>query len=97
MADDFRLRTILPSCMYGTLPLAEILPEVAEVGGEHLDIWPRIHGNQREQVEEMGHEAFGDLLDAHDVRLGISTRFDLGPFGLQEEMDFLRTFGGPCS
>ena len=94
MDGNFRLRTILPSCMYGTLPLAEILPEVEKIHAEGVDIWPRKHGNQREQVEDMGHEAFGELLDAHAVRLAISTRFDLGPFGLQEEMAFVRSFGG---
>ncbi|MDP6777308.1 MAG: TIM barrel protein, partial [Candidatus Latescibacteria bacterium] len=90
----FRLRYILPSCLYGTLPLSEILPEVAAIGAEGLDIWPRVHGNQREQVEEMGHEAFGELLDAHGVRLAISTRFDLGPFELRDEIAFVCALGG---
>lgn len=94
MNGEFELRYILASCMYGTLPLSEILPEVKKIGGEHVDIWPRVHGNQREQVEEMGREAFAELLRAHDVRLGISTRFDLGPFGLEEEMEFVGALGG---
>ena len=89
----FEFRYILASCMYGTTPLAEILPEVAGAGSRHLDIWPRNHGNQREQVEEMGRAAFAALLQEHRVDLGISTRFDLGPFGLQEEMVFARDFG----
>ena len=54
----FELNYILASCMYGTLPLAEIVPEVQKIGSEHIDIWPRVHGNQREQVESMGNEAF---------------------------------------
>ena len=89
----FKLRYILASCMYGTLPLAECLPEVRKIGSEHIDIWPRVHGDQREQVEAMGHEAFAELLRTYGVRLGISTRFDLGPFGLEEEMEFARAFG----
>ena len=90
----FELSYILASCMYGTLPLAEILPQVGEIGSDRLDIWPRVHGKQREQVEEMGREGFAELLEKNGVRLGISTRFDLGPFELEEEMEFVREFGG---
>ena len=89
----FELNYILASCMYGTLPLAEIVPEVKKIGSERIDIWPRVHGDQREQVESMGNDAFAALLAAHGVGLGISTRFDLGPFGLEEEMAFAREFG----
>ena len=89
----FELNYILASCMYGTLPLAEIVPQVKKIGSEHIDIWPRVHGNQREQVASMGNDAFAELLTTHGVGLGISTRFDLGPFGLEEEMAFAREFG----
>ena len=89
----FELNYILASCMYGTLPLAEIVPEVKKIGSERIDIWPRVHGNQREQVESMGNAAFADLLATHGVGLGVSTRFDLGPFGLTEEMAFAQEFG----
>ena len=89
----FELNYILASCMYGTTPLAEIVPEVKKSGSEHIDIWPRVHGDQREQVEAMGNDAFAALLATHGVGLGISTRFDLGPFGLAEEMAFAQEFG----
>ena len=89
----FELNYILASCMYGTLPLAEIVPEVKKVGSDRIDIWPRVHGDQREQVESMGNDAFAELLATHGVGLGISTRFDLGPFGLEEEMAFAQEFG----
>lgn len=89
----FKLSYILASCMYGTLPLAELLPQVKKIGSEHIDIWPRVHGDQREQVEAMGHEDFAELLQTNGVRLGISTRFDLGPLDLEEEMEFARAFG----
>lgn len=89
----FELNYILASCMYGTLPLAEIVPEVKKIGSEHIDIWPRVHGDQREQVDSMGNDAFAELLATHGVGLGISTRFDLGPFGLEEEMAFAQEFG----
>ena len=90
---QFELNYILASCMYGTLPLAEIVPEVKKVGSDRIDIWPRVHGDQREQVESMGNDAFAELLATHGVGLGISTRFDLGPFGLAEEMAFAQEFG----
>ena len=89
----FELNYILASCMYGTLPLAEIVPEMKKIGSECIDIWPRVHGNQREQVESMGNAAFAALLATHGVGLGMSTRFDLGPFGLEEEMAFAQEFG----
>ena len=89
----FQLNYVLASCMYGTMPLSEIVPEVRKIGSEHIDIWPRVHGDQREQVESMGHEAFAELLQTHGVGLGISTRFDLGPFGLAEEIRFAHDFG----
>ena len=89
----FELNYILASCMYGTLPLGEIVPEVKKIGSEHIDVWPRVHGNQREQVDAMGNAAFADLLADHGVGLGVSTRFDLGPFGLADEMAFCQEFG----
>ena len=91
----FVLNYVLASCMYGKMPLADIIPEAKRIGAAHVDIWPRVHGNQREQVAEMGNAAFAELLATHEVRLGISTRFDLGPFGLAKEMAFTRQFGAP--
>ena len=89
----FRLNYILSSSMYGTLPLKTILPEVAKTGADTIDIWPRVHGNQREQIEEMGYEKFTALLKQHQTGLGCITRYDLGPFGLQKEMKVAQKFG----
>jgi sugar phosphate isomerase/epimerase len=91
---EFRLRYVLSSALYGELPLAEILPEVARAGAEALDLWCRVHGNQREQAAALGDDAFAALLAGQGVRLGVSTRYPLGPFGLQAEMAWLRRFGG---
>lgn len=90
----FGLRYALASSMYGTTPLAELLPEVAKIGAEHVDLWPAPHGNQREQLDAMGEEKFIALAAAHGVRLGMTTRYDLGPFRLQEELRFLQRLGG---
>jgi sugar phosphate isomerase/epimerase len=75
------------------MELAQILPEVAKVGATHVDIWPERHGNQREQIEAMGHERFAEMLSAHSVRVGLLTHYDLGPFRLQAEMVVAKEFG----
>lgn len=93
-AEPFAFRWIVASSMYGKLKLKDILPQLPRLGTAHIDIWPRVHADQREQVEEMGDAAFADLLAMHQVKLGISTRYDLGPFALQTEMAFVRKLGG---
>jgi len=92
-AKDFRLRYVLASAMYGTLPVAEILPEIARSGAVGLDLWPKKHGSQREEVTAMGVEKFGALLKETNVRVEAITRFDLGPFRLAEELEVARMLG----
>ena len=92
-AGPFRLRYILASSLYGRLPLEEILPQVRKAGAEQIDLWPEVHANQREQMEAMGHDRFAALLEKHGVRLGMTTRYDLGPFRLAEELRVLHRFG----
>lgn len=94
VSDVFRPRYVLASAMYGEMPLDEILPEVAKAGCDAIDIWCRVHGNQREQITQMGDEAFAAMLQKNAVKLGVSTRYPLGPFKLQEEMVWLKKFGG---
>ncbi len=90
---SLRLRYILGSCMYGYTNLREILPEVRKTGAAAIDIWPKAHGSQREQLAEMGEEAFANCLRQHDVALGCITQYKLGPFGLQEEMRIAERLG----
>jgi len=90
----FRLNYILGSPMYGTTPLGEVLPEVKKTGAMHLDIWPRPHANHREQVADLGLDRFAEMLCEHGVGLGAITRYDLGPYALQDEMRVLKRFGG---
>jgi len=89
----FQFRYILGSCLYGYSDVREIVPEVKKVGATALDIWPKVHGNQREQLDEMGEAAFGTLLKEHGVQLGCITQYKLGPFGLQEEMRLAQRLG----
>lgn len=92
-APAFKPKYILGSCMYGYTDLEEIVPEVAKAGATALDIWPRVHGNQREQLDEMGEEKFAALLKEHHVTLGCITQYKLGPYGLQNEMRLAQRLG----
>lgn len=92
---SFKLKYLVGSSMYGELPLSEILPDVRKTGAAHIDIWPRKHGNQREQIEEMGQDKFGAMLKKHRVKLGCLTHYDLGPFGLAKDMPLAKRFGCP--
>ena len=91
---SFRLRYTLASCMYGKEPLSRIVPEVIQCGAESIDLWPKSHGDQREQLDAMGDEAFRRLLAEHKVRLAMTTRFDLGPYGLDKEIRKVQELGG---
>jgi sugar phosphate isomerase/epimerase len=80
--------------MYGKAPLAEIVPEVPKSGAEHIEIWAERHGNQREQIDEMGESAFRELLDANGVKLGSFTCFKYGLFDMRGEMELIKRLGG---
>ena len=69
----FQLNYILASSMYGEIHVEKILPEVHKTGAKYIDIWPRRHGAQREQIEAMGADAFKQLLEQHKVKVGIYT------------------------
>lgn len=94
-AEGFQFQYILGSCMYGYSELAEIFPEVRKIGATAIDIWPKVHGNQREQLDEMGEEQFAALLKKYEISLGCITQYKLGPFGLQNEMRLANRLG--CS
>lgn len=89
----FRFRYLVGSSMYGYAGLGEILPEVRRGGASAIDLWPKVHGNQREQLDELGEAAFAELLAAHQVTLGCITQYKLGPFGLADEMRLAQRLG----
>jgi len=91
--DPFTFKWILSSCMYGYTSLEEILPEVAKIGAASIDIWPKAHGDQREQLSAMGEERFNKLLVDQNISLGCITQYKLGPFGLQDEMRLAQRLG----
>ena len=92
--EEFSLKYILSSSMYGTIALPKIMNEAKKLKILTLDIWPLVHGNQREQMEKMGHDNFKQLLDLNNIKLGSITRYDLGPFNLQNEMKVCSKLGG---
>lgn len=85
---------MLASCLYGNLPLAEVLPEVRKTGATTIDLWPKVHGTQREELDALGPERFAELLQQHGVRLGGSSRFDLGGARIGPEIDLVSKCGG---
>jgi sugar phosphate isomerase/epimerase len=90
---DFKLNYILATSLYGYATLVDILPEVSKTGASAIDLWPMKHGNQREQLDEMGEAKFVELLKRHQVTLGCITQYPLGPFGLQNELRLAQRLG----
>ncbi len=91
--DGWKPKYIVGSSMYGSIYLGDILPEVNKCGAKFIDIWPKPHGNQREQLDGLGEERFRAMLDKHGVSLGCITQYKLGPFGLRDEMRVAQRLG----
>lgn len=79
--------------MYGKMDLAQILLQAHKCSAQHIDIWPAPHANHREQIDQTGHGVFTDMMKRRRVRLGILSRYDLGPFKLDDEMHIAKSFG----
>lgn len=98
LADDHKpkpleLKYVLSSALYGDLPIAEVLPEVANSGSVGLDIWCKKHATHREQVDEIGFDKFEEMLAAEQVDLKVTTRYPFGPFGMEPEFAFAKQMG----
>jgi len=93
-SSDFKIRYVLSSALFGDLPLDEVLGEVKRSGAESVDIWRKVHATHREQITEMGDEAFQALLKKHGVPMSISTCYPLGPFKQDDEMRWVKRNGG---
>jgi sugar phosphate isomerase/epimerase len=94
-SNEFHLKYILGSCMFGYQYVGEIFPEVRKTGATAIDIWPKVHGNQREQLTDLGEEKFAAMLKQHNITLGCITQYKRGPFGLRDEMRVAQRFGCP--
>ena len=93
VSSKFPFKQLLSTSLFGYSPLSEILPIAQRLGITALDIWPKVHGNQREQLTEMGEERFAHLLNEHDCKLACLTQYPLGPFGLGDEMRLAKRLG----
>ena len=80
--------------MYGTMKLAEILPEVKKAGADTIDLWPKPHGSQHEEVVAMGPERFAEMLGEHEVGLGGIASYKFGAFKLKDQMKLAKAIGG---
>ncbi|MEX2169171.1 MAG: sugar phosphate isomerase/epimerase family protein [Pirellulales bacterium] len=85
---------IVSAAMYGTAPLASVLDEVKKAGADTVDLWPKPHGDHREQMDQLGLDQAEALFEEHGVRLGATTRYDLGPGQLSNEIGVLHRLGG---
>lgn len=90
----FRLRYVLSSAMYGSLPLEQVLASAKATGAESVDIWRKVHATHREQIAEMGDEAFQAALKKHGTRMDVSTCYPLGPFKQDDELRWVKKNGG---
>lgn len=90
----WKLHYILASSMYGSLPLADILPEVKKGGATAIELWPKKHGTQREEMDVLGHDKFAAMLKEHAIGFAGTTRYDLGPFKLTDEITVVKKLGG---
>ena len=84
---------LLSSSLFGYSRLEEILPIAKRLGINSLDLWPKVHGNQREQLAEMGEDQFVELLSSYECTLACLTQYPLGPFGLADEMRLAKRLG----
>lgn len=93
--NDFKLRYTVASCMYGYAPVEEVLSQLASCGAESIDLWPKVHGNQREQVDAMGMDAFQQLLEQYKTRVDVISAYRFNIFDLEPEIKFAQTVGCP--
>lgn len=90
----FKLRYVLSTNQYGTLPIADILPQVKPAGCEGLDVWAGRWGNQREQIDALGHEKFAAMLQAGGAKVSCYTCMDPGFIKCEPQMRAMVKFGG---
>lgn len=91
---SFRLRHTLASSLYGKLPIEVILSEGRQAQFESLDVWPEPHGNQREQIESMGHAAFLERLGESGLKLAIYSCYSPGLLGSGPWIKTVKKLGG---
>lgn len=91
---EWALRYVMSSAMYGNMLLNEVLAEVKKTGSESIDIWRKVHATHREQISKVGDETFQKLLERHQTKMSVSTCYPLGPFRQDDEMRWTKKNGG---
>lgn len=91
---EFKLNYMLASCMYGKLDVRKCIEQVTKIGATCIDLWPPSHGDQRIQIDAIGHQQYLAACKAAEVRPQMTTRYDLGPFDLADEIQVVKQLGG---
>lgn len=91
---EFKLNYMLASCMYGKLDVIKCISQVKKIGATCIDLWPPSHGNQRNQIDALGHNQYLAACRTENIKSQMTTRYDLGPFGLADEIKVVKKLGG---
>ena len=91
---EFKLNYMLASCMYGKLDVRKCIAQAAKIGATCIDLWPPSHGDQRTQIDTIGHDHYLQACIDANVKSQMTTRYDLGPFGLADEIAVVKQLGG---
>lgn len=92
---SWRPKFMLASSLYGKASIGDVVSEARKCGAAHVDLWALPHGDQRHQIDSIGPDALARLLEEHQMQIGALTRFDLGPFGLSDEIAVADRLGAP--
>ncbi len=84
---------MLSTNQYGTLPIADIVPQVAAADCLGLDIWAGRWGNQREQIDALGHDRFAAPLAQHRATVSCYTCLDPGFQRCEPHLRAMKKFG----
>jgi len=93
-AETFRLRYVLSTNQYGTLPIWEIVKEMKPEGCEGIEVWAGRWGKQREQIDYLGHERFAQMLKESGATVACYTCMDPGFIKCEPHMRAMVKFGG---
>lgn len=89
----FAFRYLLASAMYGQKPLDVVCEQARSLGMASLDLWPKVHGGQREEVDLRGAAAVHRQVADRGLTIDCLTRYDLGADRLDDECRVARTLG----
>lgn len=91
---DWKLNYTLSSALFGDMPLESVIGEISKAGCHSIDIWRKVHGTHREQIDKMGDDTFQGLLKTHTAKMAVSTCYPLGPFRQDDEIRWVKKNGG---